>query len=293
MSTYIIVILLLVIASFFFNRYKKTEEEQAHDAIVRKYLVTNPTLAQSKKPFLWIHTNFESNARHWINFGSRRSTYMNQPYKFMTIKTIIDKCGDDFNVCLLNDESFSKIIPGWNIQMDHIGDLVKTQIREMGLIKILREYGGVIVPDSFVCAKSLLPLVQEKLVLRANTSPLFLSAPPRHELIQMYASKLECDVSEHSSEDRAFQTNWWEKQANVQIISDIEVGLKDVHNRAITLDRLMNNTFINISGSAYGVFIPAEEILLSTKYQWFARLSPEQLLTSKTMAGKYLLTHQQ
>jgi len=50
----------------------------------------------------------------------------------------------------------------------------------------------------------------------------------------------------------------------------------------------LGDTFINLSGKVRGLYIPADEILKRTKYQWFARLSAKQLSTSDTMVGKYM-----
>jgi len=45
----------------------------------------------------------------------------------------------------------------------------------------------------------------------------------------------------------------------------------------------------SISKSAYGIYIPAEKLLLRTNLQWFARLDPEQVLRSDTVIARYLL----
>ena len=71
--------------------------------------------------------------------------------KFLTIKSLIDKCGKDFNILLIDDESFMKLIPGWNIDLNKIGDPIKGKIRRLALARILKYYGGMIVPSSFVC----------------------------------------------------------------------------------------------------------------------------------------------
>ena len=52
---------------------------------------------------------------------------------------------------------------------------------------------------------------------------------------------------------------------------------------------LISDSEIDIDKSAYGVYIPQNEILRRTNFQWFARQSPEQVLESNTMIGKYLL----
>jgi hypothetical protein len=59
--------------------------------------------------------------------------------------------------------------------------------------------------------------------------------------------------------------------------------------KPVTLDRLMSNNFINLSDRVHGLYLPADEILKRTAFQWFARLSAKQALESNTTIGKYLL----
>jgi len=112
---YIFVMLLLFVLGFVFEKYKKTEakrDKMDQYELIKKYLLNDSTLARSDKPILWIHVAFETNARWWPHFASRNTECFNQPYQYLTIKSIVDKCGDSFNVCLLDDKSFNKIIPG-------------------------------------------------------------------------------------------------------------------------------------------------------------------------------------
>ena len=51
----------------------------------------------------------------------------------------------------------------------------------------------------------------------------------------------------------------------------------------------MGNTYFELIDDVYGLYIPDEDILKRTKYQWFSRLSTEQILLSDTMLGKYFL----
>jgi hypothetical protein len=52
---------------------------------------------------------------------------------------------------------------------------------------------------------------------------------------------------------------------------------------------LLNDSFIDVSHSAVGVYVPEEEILKRSTYQWFPRLSTVQVLDSSTNVGKLLL----
>ena len=57
------------------------------------------------------------------------STDLNQPYLHLVIQSIIDKCGDDFHICLIDDESFSKLIPSWNVDITNMADPHKQLFR--------------------------------------------------------------------------------------------------------------------------------------------------------------------
>ena len=113
---YVVMYLVLIFVSKLYNKYKKyylEDENIKHYNIVNKYLLNNNSLAKNNKPYLWIHNIFEINSNNWSSFGSRNTKCMNQPYKYMTIKSIIDKCSNDFNVCLgcdLETDTFNRLI---------------------------------------------------------------------------------------------------------------------------------------------------------------------------------------
>ena len=70
-------------------------------------------------------------------------------------------------------------------------------------------------------------------------------------------------------------------------------GSKDREGREVNIDRLMGNTYIKFSPNLYSIYIPGDEILRRTKYQWFARLSQQQLRNCDTIIAKQLLIAQE
>ena len=54
----------------------------------------------------------------------------------------------------------------------------------------------------------------------------------------------------------------------------------------------MGSTYIRMPKNMIGLYIPADEILKRTNYQWFARLSPEQIVESNILISKYLMLSQ-
>ena len=124
--------------------------------IVRKYLLDEKTLGKVKKPILWIHISYSINARKWENFNSRNTYNLNQPYLYLTIKSIINHCGADFHICLIDDKAIQKLLPLWNINLQNKASPIREHLRGLALTKILYNYGGMLVPASFVCLNSLI-----------------------------------------------------------------------------------------------------------------------------------------
>ena len=67
------------------------------------------------------------------------------------------------------------------------------------------------------------------------------------------------------------------------------IGTKNSDNKPIIIDELMGDSFIEFMHSCYGIYIPANEILMRTNFEWFARMNGEQVLSSNTNIGKLLL----
>ena len=127
-QNYITMFIILTVAGFLYDRYKlKTEHDEQKEQykMIEKYLLNDSSLARSNKPIIWIHLEFMKNSRLWSSFYSRSSYELNQPYLHLTIKSIIEKCGESFNVCLIDDESFTKIIPGWSINIEGLASPIK------------------------------------------------------------------------------------------------------------------------------------------------------------------------
>jgi hypothetical protein len=302
--------------SLIYNKYKSGEDDDEHMKnyrLVKKYLLNDSSLAQSKKPIIWIHMEYEVNARHWQSFFSRKTDDLNQPYQYLTIKSIIDKCGKDFNVCLIDDETFHNIIPGWTVDLSLVADPIKMKIRQLALAKILFNYGGFLLPSSFLCFQNLAPLyhtltdggkmfvgemvartdVSDKVNFFPNTK--FMGCQKDCPMMFNYISYLEINVSTDFTAESHFlgaHGRWcFEKisKGEMNMIPADMLGVRDTNGKPVTLEVLMGNSFINLSDRVQGLYIPADEILKRTAYQWFARLSAKQALASDTTLGKYLL----
>ena len=72
------------------------------------------------------------------------------------------------------------------------------------------------------------------------------------------------------------------------MIEGQNIGTKTYDTKPILLEDLMEDKPLSLHPDCYGVYIPHEEIMKRTKYQWFSVSSIEDVITSKTAIAKYL-----
>lgn len=310
--------LLIMLIGFIYNKYKKTIEvkEQYDDGqLIQKYLLNDSSITKNNKPILWVHIEFDKNARSWESFGSRTSDNLNQPYQYLTIRNIIEHCGESFNVCLIDDDAFVKIIPEWRTRVEHLPRPLRTHVRDLALATILHIYGGFLIPSSFICFHDLRSLYDAHLQAAnvmmgelRTTSSLAAEKQYSPSTKMMGCRKFDPVMKEYmeflmeiNNRDQTHEmdftgetTRWWcAKQAAapkaVSLIPAEELGVKTTTNKPVLLEELMADHDVPLSPTAAGIYIPEQEILRRSKFQWFARLSPKQVLESNTLVGKYLL----
>ena len=157
-STFIFIIILLITIAILYKKYQEKNSifssENTYEYL-QNYILKETSIPASKKPIMWIHVPYEYNARHWESFGSRSSWKLNQPYLYLTVKSIIKNCDESFTICLIDDQSFEKLLPDWNIDMKLLADPILSYVRQLSLAKLVYNYGGFIVPISFLCFKNL------------------------------------------------------------------------------------------------------------------------------------------
>jgi len=284
--------------------------------LIREFLL-NEKKDDLGKPILWIHTKRDINARNWLSFNSRNSNKVNQPYIISCVESIIKHCGDSFNICLIDDSSLKKLLPSWKINLDGLSDPVKQHVRQLGLTKVLFDYGGLLLPNSTIVMKDLKPLYKEGLSKKScfvvdgpnkGSTAEMLRMIPMTSIIGCYKGSpcikdlhqfLERNISNDSTDEWNFlgETNKFIYQQyqkdKLALVSAKMFGMVDKNCELVKIEQLMGNTFIEFDAAQlYGIYIPADEILKRVKYKWFARLSQKQLRECDNMIAKYLLLAQ-
>ena len=311
-----ILFLILIVLGFLYRRFEdkriREEKDETYSAI-QNYLLDDVTLAKSKKPILWIHVPYEYNSRNWLSFGSRSSFNLNQPYLYLTVKSIIQQCDNSFTICIFDDNAFQRLIPGWNINMSSISDPILPNMRTLGFMKLLYIYGGMLCPISFLCMKDLSGLYGKgtrgnKMFLCQTTdrnitstdfdyypSVAFCGAPKNCDTVKMLCDFIQRTMSVDYTAESEFLGNfdrWCQKriQGNeINLIDGVDIGTKTIDEKPIVIDDLMSNQYLNLYKGTYGILIPADEVLKRHKYEWFARMSAKQVMESNTIIGNYLL----
>jgi hypothetical protein len=314
---YVYVILFLFLFAFLMNRQSKRgqfDDSNRDYDVIQEYLLTDTdTLDKTKKPIIWIPIYYEYNSRNWLSFGSRSSTNLNQPYLYLTIKSIIANCDSDFTVCLIDDHSFDKLLPDWNVDMAIISDPILSYMRLLGMTQLIYRYGGMVVPPSFLSMKNMIDLyymgtMNEKMFVcenidRSITSTTqgfspdvrFMGATKENQTVQEFVDFIRQIISRDATDQAHFlgMFNGWlnnkVQKGQVNLIDGKLIGVKTTSGEPILVDHLLNNEYIPLSMQSFGILIPSDEILNRTRYNWFARMSVPQVLESNTIVGKYLL----
>ena len=315
-TNYILLVIILLVLGFLYNRYKdKLDRESSNEnySAIQKYLLNESDLDNVKKPILWIPVYTEYNSRNWLSWGSRSSYDLNQPYQYLTTRSIISQCSESFHVCIIDDESFAKLLPNWKINMKTISSPVLDYMRQLAMAKLLYMYGGIIVPPSFLCMRDLNELYEvaennNKMFIcesvnrniTSTTSEFFpninfIGAPKNCPVVQELINFMERTISSDYTAQLEFLgefNRWCEyrvRKHQIILINGKLIGTKTLEDTPILIDDLLSNEYLDLYSEAYGIYIPADEILNRTNYQWFARMSQEQLLESRVIICKYML----
>lgn len=313
-TKYLMIFSLILITSIIGKKFKHYFDDESYSPneykLIKRYLLnTDSNPYNSGKPNLWIHTKYEINARNWKSFGSRNTFDLNQPYLHLTIKTIIYHCEKSFNICLIDDNTFEKLVPKWNIKMEYLAEPYKTHYRDLGLLQLLQEYGGMIVPNSFLCFNNLInlyspekiPFVSEKINNTTQSIDFipdirFMAAnkkcPIINELINLCISQ---NTEPHYSCENnliGIREKWLIeqiKERRIKLLSGDMIGVMTKNKKPILLDNLMEENYLDFSNDAIGIFIPADDILKRPKYKWFSVISSEEILNGTTILNKYFI----
>ena len=315
-SSFIIILIILITVAILYKKYHEKNSiysEEKTYKYLRKYVLKETSIPSSKKPIMWIYVPYEYNSRNWQSFGSRSSFDINQPYLYLTVKTIIKNCDESFTICLIDDESFTKLLPDLNINLKQIADPILTHIRQLLLAKLVYNYGGIIVPISFLCFKNLDKLFNNGTKhdsmfigenIDSNITSInhdfypnigFMGAKKENKTVKELIDFMQRTISSDYTAEVDFLgdfNRWCNTRVNsgkINLIDGTLIGTKTMDDEPVLIENLLGEDYINYYNDMYGIWIPASMILKRTNYNWFARMSVEQVLKGNFILAKYLL----
>jgi len=306
MESRTILVLLFSVCSYLVYRNYQSSENY-YDALQQsryasEFFIGTANSMHARKPYLWIHAQGGYNARDWQSFGSRSSTFLNQPYLFYSIKSILDQCNDSFNVCLIDDTAFQRLLPKWLVEMDVMPAPLKERYRQFALSMLLQQYGGLIVPPSFFCRQDLQGVYKRALASesgvfaaehahlgRACVRAAFMGCAKGNSLMKQFvehqAALIRTDFTAEA--DFTADTDAW-CRARMSVLDGSKVGVKDGNGALIDLADLLSQNELPCVCDALGIYVDSDEVLRRPKFAWFARLSVEQFQESELALAKLL-----
>jgi len=315
-STFIIILIILISMAILYKKYHEKNsifsEEKTYEYL-QNYILKESSIPSSKKPIMWIHVPYEYNSRHWESFGSRSSLNLNQPYLYLTVKSIIKNCDDSFTICLIDDKSFEKLLPDFNIDMSLLPDPILSYVRKLSLAKLIYNYGGFIVPISFLCFKNLEKLfnkgtkhdrmfIGENIDSNITSTTLdfypnigLMGAEKKNETVKELIDFMQRTISSDYTAEVDFLgdfNRWCNTRVNngkINLIDGSLIGTKTLDDTPVLVENLLGEDYINYYNDMYGIWIPSAMILKRTYYNWFARMSAEQVLNGNFILAKYIL----
>lgn len=243
----------------------------------------------SKKPIAWIYLPFETNAMNWDSFYSRNNKNINNTLLREIINKNTKELKSHFNVLIIDDNSFKYLLDETVTDLETIGNPLKTKIIDLYILKLIRKYGGLRVPNYFAVQNS-----QELFDLLTNTNKeniLCFKKPMNNTLIydiefvgslfnnNKVIEKLEHLQSMLISGDATDESNF-KTTSIIELVSNnvIEYDIKhsgvyDINENLLAVEDFMSETkLIKYPHSTFMVFIPIEQLSKRTHYNWITYL---------------------
>ena len=296
--------ILLTLFGYLYEKYRFNEESkkelEKYDK-VKNFLFDGESFPfLTDKPILWIHNNYAKNSRLWTSFYSRTTENLNQPYLQLCIESIVRHCGDSFNICIIDDDTFSKILPGWRIDMNRLPNPFRDHTRAVGMTKLLYYYGGLVIPNSLLVLKDLYPVYKNSIkkhdmftfeCVDRNSTAVYtaffpdmrvLGCKKQTPLIKAFIAFLDKQSMGNFTSEPNFlgRANRWlfEKCQNKEmgLVAGNYIGTRTLYDKPVLIDDLLADSYIDYDTKKLcAIYIPADEVLRRTKYEWFARMSVE------------------
>lgn len=261
---------------------------------------------------LWLYYDqSDVNSRYWADFGARSSRVLNTPYLNLCYQSIVMKNGQTYTVKVLAGLSdVALLLGGWSnlpkpLQnpIAHVGEAELNYIRA----KILNCYGGLWVNPSTIFLKPIPDYTKLNSVVFFGTDKdetySSSNGTPAPGVHVMYSPKANHPVFEHL--EKVSLARIERQEGGRQFRSDIKWDLREImalhkdieylpesefarkeNGRRIQLEDLLGMSVIPINPKACFIPLPNKELEERRNFEWFLRMSEEQILESELYISK-------
>lgn len=296
----IYIVLFIVLFVFLnYNYYKQKrrdqlEQKRKEELPLESFFYHPDLLSQSKRRKIWIYLPLEQNARVWENFGSRTSNRLHLSIVNLCVKSIIDWCSQSYDIILFTDQDINEILKT-KVDLSTLSGDVLAKHRQLYILEILYEYGGILVPHTLYLRNNLKTQdLCDRLYVcdSVNThnssyskrvpSTFLMGAPIQDSQLREYIDSLYKDLLEE------YQENYFIRN-QIFIVDGTVFGTKDNKGQNVTLDDLMSNQKISLPEYNVGLYMPYQELMTRNYYKWYCKMSERQVLKTNCAFSYYMI----
>ena len=303
---FLYVFIVVLFSILIYKYYKKQHDNNViefkkENVDIDVYFFSELYLKKSKNRKLWLCIPYEKNSREWESFGSRTSHKLNLAYMTFCIKSIIDWCCQSYDIIIYDDTNIPALLPDTKVDLTKLSGSLLDKYRELCKLEILHMYGGIMVPPSFFMRKNIKEIDNPNTWFVCETynddnvsySNLVYSTqlmgsnaenPELAKYIYFYSNELKKDFVENYN----FDMNYFKKN-NIPYIDGRMIGTKTRYNDKITIEDLMSNKKIILDKQHIGLYIPHEQLMKRRIYNWYCKLSEEEVLKCQVFISYYML----
>jgi hypothetical protein len=286
--------LLLSVLGFFYRRFTDKFDYltmKKDNAFLKTYLETHyGGEFNTKKPIAWIYLPFETNSMKWDSFYSRNNTDINNTLVRELINKNTKTLRTHFNVLLIDDSSFKYLLDDTVADLKTIGSPLKDKLVDLYFIKLIKNYGGVRIPNHFAIQNPI--KLYDMLHLTDKEHIVCFKKPFNHTLVydtqfigSLFNNNKTIERLEHLqtvliSNDSVDESNF--KDTSIpHLVSDNIIqydvslsGIYDSDENILHVEDFMSETKpIKMKDNTFMVFLPIENLSKRTHYNWITYVS--------------------
>lgn len=263
-----------------------------------------------QKPILWIYLNSSDvNSRSWSDFMDRSSRAINLPFLNLCYKSIATKNSQIYDVQVIGGlQDLAVRMGGWDalpVPLQNPNAFVREPELNWIRAAVLAKWGGLWVSPATICLKPFGPLPKKRVVFfGTDPSPAYSSADiipglnvvwspvAEHPLWLSWEKKVRDRLNRRSGgsefrndEKSDLRDAITDYKSDCMVISTAEVSRKGPSLKRIELEDLLaagteGDIPFNVDKAAVYLPIPYPEILERKAFEWFLRMSEDQILES-------------